>query len=92
MDYGQAWLEGCGSSGIDGGNVRSLRVGEWRGTQMWDFNGQKRFHRKQAGCMCREVPWLKNQAGESESESRSVWSIAIPKIVCKCHPLQGTCQ
>lgn len=34
---------------------------------MWDLDRQKGFHSKQPGCMCREVPWLKNGTGESQN-------------------------
>lgn len=45
---------------IDMGGVRGLGVGDWRESQMWDLDGQKVFHSKQAGCIRREVPWLRN--------------------------------
>lgn len=58
---------------IDMGGVRGLGVGDWRKSQMWDWigsprcgdlDGQKVFHSKQAGCICREVPWLRNGSWE----------------------------
>lgn len=69
MGCGQAWLEDYDSSRIDRDSVRSLGVGEWRGSQIWDVHEQKGFHSRQTGWVCREVLWLKNGAGESEPRS-----------------------
>lgn len=52
MGCGEAGLEGCyHSSRTDTGPVRSLGVGERRGSQTWNLDGQKRFYSKQTLCV-----------------------------------------
>lgn len=53
MGGGEAGLEGCyHRSRTDTGPVRSLGVGERRGSQTWNLDGQKRFYSKQTLCVC----------------------------------------
>ena len=75
MGGGEAWLEGCyHSSRTDMGPVRSLGVGERRGSQKWNLDGQKGFYSKQAVCV---VGALAEAWGWGESQNPGVFGLWV---------------